>query len=64
MSDAIRGEQEMLAQSLGEYGAGGSIASNLQSMIDSARAWLGDVSPVTWVLVAIVLLGLFVWGRR
>jgi hypothetical protein len=54
----------MLAQSLGDYGALGSIASSVQSLIDSTRSWLGDVSPMTWALMAIVLVGLIVWGRR
>ena len=54
----------VFAQSLGDYGALGSVASSVQSLIYAMRAWFGDVSPMTWALVAVILVGLIVWGRR
>jgi hypothetical protein len=54
----------MFAQSLGEYGALSSIATRAESLAYSVRAWLGDLSPTTWVLAAVVLIGLFLWSRR
>jgi hypothetical protein len=54
----------MFAQSLGDYAALGSIASRVESLSYSVRSWLGHVSPTTWVLVAIVVVGLFLLSRR
>ena len=56
--------ENMFAQSLGEYGSLGSIASRVESLAYSVRRWLGHVSPTTWVVVAIVVIGLFFWSRR
>lgn len=56
----------MFAQSLGEYGgASGQIGTGAQDVIGSMSRWIGDASPVTWLLVgAIVLSVLWYWGRR
>ena len=54
----------MFAQSLGEYGGLGSIASVVESLAYSVRRWLGDITPTTWVVVAIVVIGLYLWSRR
>jgi hypothetical protein len=56
--------ENMFAQSLGEYGALGSIASRVESLSYSFGSWLGHISPTTWVVVAIVVIGLFLWSRR
>jgi len=53
----------MLAQSLGEYGAAGSFGSSLQAAIYSARGWLSDLGPTTWIIAAAVILG-FVFLRK
>jgi drug/metabolite transporter (DMT)-like permease len=54
----------MFAQSMGEYGALGSIASSVESLAYSVRRWLEHISPATWVVVAIVAIGLYLWSRR
>jgi hypothetical protein len=54
----------MFAQSLGEYGNLGSIASRVESLAYSVRTWLGHIRPTTWVVVAILVIGLFLWSRR
>ena len=54
----------MFAQSLGDYGTLGSITSRVESLAYSVRSWLGHISPMTWVVVAIVVVGLFLWSRR
>jgi hypothetical protein len=54
----------MFAQSLVEYGSLSSIATRAESLAYSVRSWFGSLSPTTWVVVAIVGLGLFFWKRR
>jgi hypothetical protein len=54
----------MFAQSMGDYGTLGSIASRVESLSYPVRSWLGHLSPKTWVLVAICVIGLFLWNRR
>jgi len=54
----------MFAQSLGDYGSLSSIATRVESLIYSVRSWVGGVSPTTWVIVAVVGLGLFFLSRR
>jgi MYXO-CTERM domain-containing protein len=54
----------MFAQSLGDYGALGSFGSSIQSALYSIHAWLGDLSPGTWGLLALVLIALVVLRRR
>jgi hypothetical protein len=54
----------MVAQSLVEYGAVASIASGVQRLIDAVGMRIDDFTPTTWVIVAIVVLGLVVWSCR
>ena len=54
----------MFAQSLGEYGAIGSLASGVQQLAYSISTWLGSLSATTWVIAAVVVLGLVVLMRR
>jgi len=54
----------MFAQSLGEYGALGSLASGVQQLAYSISTWLGTFSATTWIVAAVVVLGLFVLIRR
>ena len=54
----------IFAQSLGEYGALGSLASGIQQLTYSIRAWLGSLSATTWVITAIVVVGLIFFTRR
>jgi hypothetical protein len=54
----------MFAQSVGDYGSLGSITSRVESLSYSVRYFLGSLSPTTWVLVAIVVIGMFFWSRR
>ena len=58
------GSRHMLAQSLGEYGAAGSFGSNLQAAIYSARGWLADLGPTTWIIAAAVILGVVFLRKR
>ena len=54
----------MFAQSLGEYGGLGSFGSTIQTALYSAGAWIRELSPMNWAVIAIVLVGLFVFLRR
>jgi hypothetical protein len=54
----------MFAQSLGEYGASGSLASAVQQLAYSVSTWLGSVSATTWIIVAVVVFGLIALMRR
>jgi hypothetical protein len=55
---------EMVAQSLIEYSALASMASGVQRLIDAVGMRIDDFTPTTWVIVAIVVLGLVVWSCR
>ncbi len=44
----------LFAQSLGEYGALGSVASGIQQLAYSITTSLGSVNAMTWAIVAIV----------
>jgi hypothetical protein len=54
----------MFAQAIGEYGAAGSLGASVQSFAYSVGVWFGSVSPMTWAVVAVVVVGLFFWLRR
>jgi ABC-type molybdate transport system permease subunit len=54
----------MFAQSLGEYGALGSLASGVQQLTYSISTGLGSLSATTWIIAAIVVLGLVILRRR
>ena len=54
----------VFAQSIGEYGGVGSLASGIQQFAYSASAWLGTITPTTWIVGAAVLLGLMIFSRR
>lgn len=54
----------MIAQSLGEYGARGSLGSGIQQVTDAIGTWLGSHSTVTWIVAAIVVAGLMTLRRR
>jgi MYXO-CTERM domain-containing protein len=55
----------MIAQSLGEYSAQGSIASSMQRLGDSIVSTVGAAPPAAWMTVgAIVLALLWFWSRR
>lgn len=54
----------LFAQSLGEYGALGSVASGIQQLAYSITTSLGSVNAMTWAIVAIVVLGFVFWRRR
>jgi hypothetical protein len=54
----------VFAQSIGEYGGVGSLASTIQQFAYSASVWVGTVTPTTWIVAAAVLLGLMIVSRR
>jgi ABC-type molybdate transport system permease subunit len=54
----------MFAQSLGEYGALGSLASGVQQLTYSISTRLGNLGASTWIIAAVVVLGLIVLRRR
>lgn len=54
----------IFAQSLGEYGALGSLASTVQQLTYSISTWLGSLSATTWIIAAIVVVGLVILTRR
>lgn len=54
----------IFAQSLGEYGALGSLASGIQQLSYSIGAWFGSLSATTWIIAAIVVVGLVFLTRR
>jgi hypothetical protein len=54
----------MFAQSIGEYGALGSLASGVESLAYSVTTWVGSISPTTWVIIIVVVIGGFAWSRR
>ena len=56
--------QETFAQSLGEYGGIASVASGIQQLAYSVSASLHDVSTRTWIIVAIIIVGLVLARRR
>ena len=54
----------MLAQSVLEYAAISGLIAKGKEVVDSALAWLGDLSPQTWfTVVGVLVLLLIVWGR-
>ncbi len=54
----------VIAQSIAEYGAASSLSTTIQSLASSATSWLGTIGMTTWIVVAVVLVGLFVFLRR
>jgi type IV secretory pathway VirB2 component (pilin) len=54
----------LFAQSLGEYGALGSVASGIQQLAYSITTSLEGVNATTWAIVAIAVLGFVFWRRR
>jgi type IV secretory pathway VirB2 component (pilin) len=54
----------LFAQSLGEYGALGSVASGIQQLAYSITTSLESVNATTWAIVAIAVLGFVFWRRR
>jgi len=54
----------MFAQSLGEYGALGSLASGIQQLTYSISTRLENLGASTWIIAAVVVLGLIVLRRR
>lgn len=54
----------MFAQAIGEYGAAGSLGASVQSLAYSAGIWFDSITPTTWVVVAILAVGLLIWMRR
>jgi len=54
----------LFAQSLGEYGGLASLASGLQQLTYSISVWLGSVRPTTWIIAAVVVVGLVMLTRR
>jgi len=54
----------MLAQSIGEYGAASSLGASVASLTYSAGLWFSSISPTTWVMIAVVVIGIVVWSRR
>lgn len=54
----------LFAQSLGEYGGLASLASGLQQLTYSISVWLGSVRPTTWIITAVVVVGLVMLTRR
>jgi len=56
--------QVMFAQSLGEYGALGSLTSGIQGLTSSISTWVGSLSATEWIVAAIVVIGLVILTRR
>ena len=54
----------IFAQSLGEYGGLSSLASGVQQLTYSISTWLGSLSATTWIIAAIVVVGLVILRRR
>jgi hypothetical protein len=54
----------VFAQSLVEYGVLAAAASAVQQLMYMARTWIGNLSPTTWVIVAVVVLLLVATRRR
>ena len=54
----------IFAQSLVEYGALSSLAAGVQQLTYSIGEWLGSLSTTTWIIAAIVVVGLFIVTRR
>ena len=54
----------LFAQSVVEYGAASSLSTTIQSLTYSVGTWLEGISATTWVVVAIVVVGLVVFVRR
>jgi hypothetical protein len=54
----------IFAQSLGEYGGLSSLASGVQQLTHSITRWLGSLSATTWIIAAIVVVGLLFVRRR
>jgi hypothetical protein len=55
---------KLFAQSLGEYGGIASLSSTIQQLTYSIGAWAASVSTTTWVIAAVVVLGLLILTRR
>jgi len=56
--------ERMFAQSMVDYGTLGSIASRVESLAYSVRSSLGNLSPTTWLLIAIGVVVVFFFSRR
>jgi hypothetical protein len=54
----------IFAQSLGEYGALGSVASGIQQLAYAVSTSLQGISTRTWIIVAIALVALVFVKRR
>ena len=54
----------IFAQSLVEYGGLSSLTSGVQQLTYSIGSWLGSLSTTTWIIAAIVVVGLFIVTRR
>ena len=54
----------LFAQSIGEYGGLGSLASGIQQATYSLSAWFGGITPTTWVIVAGVVIAFAIFSRR
>ena len=54
----------IFAQSIGEYISLSSLMSGIQELTDSATTWLESLSTTTWIIVAIVVVGLVILRRR
>jgi hypothetical protein len=54
----------VFAQSLGEYGAVGSLVSGVQDLAYSIGTSLASFSATTWIVVAAVVIGLVILTRR
>ena len=51
----------MFAQSLVDFG---SLVSGVDSLAYSVRSYVGNLSPATWGLIAVGVIGLLFWSRR
>ena len=55
----------MLAQSFVEYGALTSLVSEVELMAYSARNWVREAGPETWLAMGgITIVVFWLWGRR
>ncbi len=54
----------MLAQSVLEYAAISGLVAKGKEVVDSALAWVADLSPETWIAAGgVLVLLLIVWSR-
>lgn len=56
--------QPVFAQALGEYGVAATLSAAAQQLAYTVGSWLGDVSTTTWIVAAVVVLGLVIFKRR